>query len=356
VAGQTIESPIPKDECASYRDSFAKELYNRLFNWLVKRLNFTTVPSECIKDGAINIPEIIGSPKYYHIGLLDIFGFEIFKSNSLEQFCINYANERLQQLYITYVFKSEEKEFVNEGLKEYFAQIKFKDNQNLIDMLDRVNPVGIFQRIDEYSSINSNDQALLDKIIKDFRQPGYPFSVPRTAKDSFIIQHTAKDVEYTITGFRVKNKDELSTAIQEIVNTASFPEVVKIWKYICGNEKEPEQKTLKLNPKDKFLGYKFRTQMRELMDELNSCQCHFVRCIRANDKKEAGLFHPALVLQQIKYMGILDTLKVRKESFPVRRPYRVFYERYGDLDPELSKISFQEHIAKGADFRGMTQK
>ncbi len=154
----------------------------------------------------------------------------------------------------------------------------------------------------------------------------------------------------------MKNKDELSTAIQELLNTATFPEITKIWKNICGGEKEIDPKTLKLNPKDKFLGYKFRTQMKELMDELNSCQCHFVRCIRANDKKEAGLFNSSLVLLQIKYMGILDTLKVRKESFPIRRPYKLFYERYGDLDPELSKISFHDHIAKGADFRGMTQK
>lgn len=112
IGGQTFESPLPKEECNFYRDTFAKEIFNKVFNWLVKRLNFTTVPPELIKNGSINVKDIIANPKYYHVGLLDIFGFEIFKVNSLEQFCINYTNERLQNVYVHYVFKGEEKEFI----------------------------------------------------------------------------------------------------------------------------------------------------------------------------------------------------------------------------------------------------
>jgi myosin heavy subunit len=174
-------------------------------------------------------------------------------------------------------------------------------------------------------------------------------------KDSFIVQHTAKDVEYTVNGFRLKNKDEISQAIQDIMSNSTFPEVSKIWKCLCKEEKE-DTKAAKPNPREKFLGYKFRTQMKELMDELNSCECHFIRCIKPNDKKEPNLFNPAMSLLQIKYMGILDTIKVRKESYPIRRLYKVFYERYQDLDLKASKIPFKEHIAKGSDFKELSTK
>jgi myosin heavy subunit len=119
---------MTSDDCYIFRDSLAKDLYNKLFNWLVKRLNFTTVPSEFLTKGEIKIDEIINDSKYFHIGLLDIFGFEIFKINSLEQFCINFTNEKLQQLYIAYVFKGEEKEFINEGLKDFLCELRFRDN------------------------------------------------------------------------------------------------------------------------------------------------------------------------------------------------------------------------------------
>lgn len=322
----------------------------------MKRLNFTTVPPEFMADGIIKVEEIIKNDKYYHIGLLDIFGFEIFKFNSLEQFCINFTNEKLQQLYIAYVFKGEEKEFINEGLKDFLGELKFKDNQHILDMLDSNNPPGgIFQLIDEASSVNSKDSALRDNIIKAYNNPKFAFSVSKTSRDTFFVHHSAKEVEYNINGFKDKNKDELSQAISDCLSKSKRKEIVKIWKFLCGEEKEPEESKAK-NPKDKFLGYKFRQQIKTLMEELNSCECHFIRCIKPNETKSPETFIPALTLQQIKYMGILDTIKVRKDSFPVRRLYKNFYKRYEELHEEQCKIKFEDHEARGSDFKKFTQE
>jgi len=353
IGGSTIESTITKEECVNYRDGLAKELFNRLFNWLVKRLNYNVMPEKFAKPGA-NISELMNS--YYHIGLLDIFGFEIFKINSLEQFCINFANERLQQLYISYVFKAEEKEFIREGLKDYLHELNFKDNQVLLDMLDGAKPPGIFQLLDESSTVTTTDSNLANKIVTQFKKPEYPLTTAKMAKDTFIVKHSAKDVEYNVNGFRAKNKDELSKFIEDNLNSSAITAVAKVWKNLGIDEKEPLDSKKASNPKDKFLGYKFRTQMKELVDELHSCQCHFIRCLKPNDKKEASSFVSGLVLQQIQYMGVLDTIKVRKQSYPVRRLYKSFYERYQELDPINSKLTFEEHIAKNSDFKLLTKQ
>jgi len=354
ISGEVIQSTITKDECNVYRNSFAKELYNRLFNWLVKRLNYTVMPQNLREKGK-GLSKI--KEDYHHIGLLDIFGFEILELNSLEQLFINYANEKLQQLYIEYIFKAEEKEFMNEGLKNYLSELNFKDNQHILDMLDKVNPPGVFQTIDELSSVNSTDTLLCDRLVKTYHKPGMAFAIPRMSKESFIVKHTAKDVEYNIENFRAKNKDELPKVIEDNMKNSSLTLVSRIWKGLCLDEDEAEAMSpSKINPRDRFLGYKFRMQMKDLMEELQKCECHFIRCVKPNDTKEPGSFIPSLVLRQITYMGIMDTIRIRKEIYPIRRSFQSFYQRYFELDPEKTSITFQEHLNKGSNFRELSRK
>mgnify|MGYP000846203966 FL=1 len=351
IQGQVIQSTISKAECITQRDSLAKELYNTLFNWLVKRLNFTVMPAEFLKDGA-DIPQLLHN--YFHIGLLDIFGFEIFKVNSIEQLCINYTNEQLQQLYIFYIFKAEEKEFCEEGLQDYLCEIVFKDNQDVIELLDKP-PAGIFCLTDESCSVNSTDEALCQKIIKS-HEKNPCFKKPKMAKDTFIVMHTASPVEYNINGFRFKNRDELSAYIEKALFKSSFKEIPRIYKGLCGNEAEPEVQAKKgTSAKDKFLGAKFRMQMKDLYNELKSCDCHFIRCIKPNNRKEKKLFMPRMTLEQIQYMGLLETIKVRKLSYPTRRYYKNFYEKYEELAGQHSITPFHKHVELGSDFKSMSK-
>ena len=351
VAGSVIESPFQKKDCITARDALAKELFNRLFNWLVRRLNFTVMPDEFLVDGA-DINSLMN--KYYHIGLLDIFGFEIFKFNSIEQLCINYTNEKLQQLYINYVFKAEEKEFITQGLQDYLTELNFKDNQPVINLLDLA-PTGIFFLIDESCSVNTTDEALCKKILKT-HEKNDKIGAPKMARMEFIVHHTASSVEYNTDGFRFKNQDELGDFIEKALFNSANPIIPRIYKGLCGNEKESTEGPKAKGKNDKFLGAKFRMQIKELMTELESCDCHFIRCLKPNDKKQKKLFMPVMTLQQIKYMGILDTIKVRKESYPIRRTYQKFYEKYDELSSVHSKKSYLQHVKAGSNFKTMVQE
>ena len=351
VGKQLIKSPMQKVDCEFARETLAKDLFEKLFIWLVKKLNFTIMPEEDMKSH-VDVAQVESTR--FTIGLLDIFGFEILKINSLEQFCINYTNEKLQQLYISYVFKAEEKEFTNEGLEKFIVDLNFKDNQPVIDLLDAY-PMGIYHLLDENCAIAGTDDGLIQKI-RNTHKANAKFQTPKLTANTFIIVHTAKNVEYTINGFRTKNKDEMSKLMLETLYSSGFPEFVKIFKGITGMEKDEVIKEAGGNKKatDKFLGAKFRQQMKDLMSELTSCDCHFIRCIKPNEQKQKGLWVPNLALTQIRYLGVLDSIKVRKDSFPVRRVYRLFYQKYGEMDN--CKLSIPKLVETKADFRDLTVK
>jgi len=313
VGSSEIASPIAKTDCQFFRDALAKSLYDRLFAWLVRRLNESLSPAV---------------PSSTYIGLLDIFGFELLQDNSFEQFCINYTNEKLQQLYVSYVFKAEAEEFKTEGLGEQTDKIKFVDNQPIIDLLEGY-PVGIFSLVDEACSVSSDDKKLLANIVKQHKKNQF-FAVPRMDKEKFIVFHTAKDVDYKVTGFRVKNMDELRPELAACALTSTDPLISSLF------VKSEEESAVKAG---KFLGPKFRKQMQSLMEELHSCDCHFLRCVKPNEDKAEWKLVPRLVLQQIQYLGVLDTIKVRRESYPVRKVFQSLYQRYEELAPAVLQAS-----------------
>ncbi|KAL4464880.1 hypothetical protein ABPG74_011441 [Tetrahymena malaccensis] len=324
--GKPIDSPISKQECKITRDSLSRALYDKLFNWLVSKLNQNIMP-----NSSVNIADCLS------LGLLDIFGFENFKVNSFEQLCINYTNEKLQQLYIVYVFKSEEAEFKAEGLNDYMNQIQFKDNQGIIDLIS-LPKKSIYDLLDDESTINTgSDDSLLKKILKEHAQNQYLVNVkPHLIKDTFSIRHTAKDVEYNINGFRVKNKDEISDSINDTISKTQINEVKTIWTFEEQQNSQQldqmqSQKVSVKSKSNKFLGAKFRNQIKELMDELSSCDVHFIRCIKPNELKQKEFFDENFVMLQIRYLGILESVRVRKEGFPSRFDYDIFYKRYYEL-------------------------
>ncbi|KAM3127892.1 hypothetical protein pb186bvf_020010 [Paramecium bursaria] len=325
IQKQIINSPIPKLACMQNRDSWAKELYERLFNWLVIQLNQTILPAQ----------------KYSTtIGLLDIYGFEVFEKNGFEQLMINYTNEKLHQLYISYVFKQEFLVFGDEGLGKFCEQIKFSDNQGLIEFLDKP-PLGIFDLLDESCQIKGDDDTLLQKIRKTHKDPNLILQPKMPTTPSFIVVHTAKEVEYSIQGFREKNMDEISILTQKNSSNSGNQLVSKLFTV------EPTQ-----GKKDKSLSKKIRSQMTELMKELNSCDVHFVRCIKPNDVKKPLVLEQDYTLKQIRYLGVLDSLKVRKENYPIRRGYPNFYSEYWMM---TNYGQYETLLEKGQDFRQVVQ-
>jgi len=197
---------------------------------LIKRLNRSISTPEYRN---IEIEQLINDKNRFSIGLLDIFGFEVFKKNSFEQLCINFANEKLQQLYISYVFKAEINEFIKEGLKEFLFELTFKDNQQIIDLLEG-SPLGIFNLLDECSSIASTDENLLNNMIKQHKL-NENFKTKKGTRECFVIVHSAKDVEYNVMGFRIKNKDELSVELENVLKMSTSKTIASIFNCVLDN-------------------------------------------------------------------------------------------------------------------------
>jgi myosin heavy subunit/alpha-tubulin suppressor-like RCC1 family protein len=350
VQNQVIRTPHRPENVIDFFLAMAKDLYNNLFNWIVKKLNvvlassFATFPKK---------------HKLKTVGLLDIFGFEIFNKNYIEQLFINYANERLQGLYIDHIFKNECQIFKNEGLDKYVALITYKDNIGLVKTLDsNTPPPGIFPLTNQICRLNQKDESLMGELRKAHGKPvpnqeSY-ISFHKIKQNLFYIRHTAREVEYTIDGFVEKSKDEISMGIVKTIEASHQP-ITRIYKGIVGSQQMTEDNA-QINPNAKFLSYKFCMNMDQLMDELHKSACHFIRCVKPNEAKKPDNWVGYLVLKQITYMGLLDSLKVRKYNYPIRFRHAEFYRRYQDIDANKEgSISYGVLEANNENFRKLTE-
>ena len=316
-----------QNQIKSYFDGLAKELYNRLFLWIVKKLNKT-----------LDINKNEDDTKY--IGLLDIFGFECFQreNNSIEQLCINYTNEQLQQLYIKDIFESDKAEFRREGLEDklYLLDATYKDNKDVIKLIKlfflKISDVTmedkkIYDLVKQFDKFISTDK-LFQKVKEN------KFWVDKFVSPFFFVEHSDKAVEYCANNMIDKNKDEMKIKVSEcLLNSNSI--IFKFIFTVTLNEDEFMEEKDKIldesrvvSKNEKFLGLKFCKEMKQLKKELKLCDHHYVRCLKPNEEKKAKIFYSNFVFNQIQYLGILATIQVRKNGFPMRRTYEDFYENY----------------------------
>ena len=323
IKGERLRTPMNKKMCQSFRDTFAKEIYNRLFTYLVKRMNVTLFDE--------SIRSHIEDEDVKHIGLLDIFGFECFKENSFEQFCINYANEKLQNLYVEDIFKEIENMFIREGLQEHYNQIEYKDNIVILDAMGKY-PSGIFYQLDNECSVGKKDMNLLGRILSSLKA-NISVRPCLKNKEKFCICHTPKDVEYSIINFCEKNLDEFKIVMVESVDSIKDEQIITM----VGNNSGEER-----HKHEKYLGSKFRSDMDNLAKALGLCVRHYIRCLKPNEVKKKNYFVPWFSLLQIKYMGVLDTIRVRQEGFPVIKTYYEWYQKYEDAVDFPGKLFFKD--------------
>ena len=349
----TFKMTIAGNETCKYRDPYdvrlkidalAKDCFDKVFNWMVRKCNTALLPEEEIPSNIKN-----------SFGLLDIFGFENFDMNSIEQFCINYTNEKLQYLYITYVFQSELKIFEEEGITGF--NVVYTDNSPIIELMDKgKNPPGIFNLLDSNCAANKDDKVLLMGIEKAHGKNAkfVKTRIQKPGKEVFKIEHSARLVAYTVWGFTEKNKDDLPDALVETLSNGN-----PIWSMIFAGKLtiDEELEEVTHSAKEKYLGYKFRMQMQELMDELLSCECNFMRCLKGNECKAPNIWWPSLALKQLVYLGILDTINLRKLALPQRFKWPEFYMKFQDIDgkSEQRGESYLKLVEMGADFKTMTE-
>uniref|UniRef100_A0A4W5QBV4 Methyl-CpG binding domain protein 3b n=1 Tax=Hucho hucho TaxID=62062 RepID=A0A4W5QBV4_9TELE len=310
VGGEMLVKPMPGQQSLEARDALAKHVYGQLFTWTVTRLNSALrAQSE--------------QPKSF-IGVLDIYGFETFERNSFEQFCINYANEKLQQQFNRHVFQLEQEEYVREELP--WSRIEFSDNQPCIALIE--GQLGLLDLLDEECRMPKGSEESWARKLYDQHQSNNPsphFRKPRMSNTAFIILHFADTVQYECDGFLDKNRD---TVFEEPINILRASQVSPVNSSLPnGNLRSGPGKRAQREHK-LTVGFQFRQSLQLLMDTLNSTTPHYVRCIKPNDLKEPFVFDPKRAVQQLRACGVLETIRISAAGYPSRWTYAEFFSRY----------------------------
>jgi myosin heavy subunit len=324
LSKKELEKPISIDQSYGCRDTIAKTLYGKMFDWIVKKIN-NAISSPQDKEKNLKVKKI---------GILDIFGFEIFEENSFEQLCINYANERLQQFFNNHIFKMEQEEYIREKID--WSQVNFKDNKEIIDLID--NPQkSIFSLLDSQAFIkNTNDKKLRDTIYSTLSD-NKSLILNKKNPDSLVIHHYAGEVEYQIKGFIEKNDDQLNN---DILDALEFSKN-KLIKYLFKKVVDPSiKKDNKGNNPNKLqsdsLSKQFKKQLDELIKMLSQSNPRYVKCIKPNSLKQSGIFESLDVNRQLLSAGVLESIKIRKQGYNIRRTHEEFVRKYLPLTPGIN--------------------
>ncbi|XP_028291593.1 unconventional myosin-Ib isoform X4 [Gouania willdenowi] len=297
------------------RDALAKNLYSRLFSWLVTRIN------ESIKAQT--------KARHKVMGVLDIYGFEIFEDNSFEQFVINYCNEKLQQIFIELTLREEQEEYVREGIE--WTNIEYFNNAIICDLIEN-NQNGILAMLDEecLRPGTVTDETFLDKLNTICGEHQHFES--RLSKNSkfltdhslphncFRIQHYAGKVLYRVEGFVDKNNDLLYRDLSQAMFKANHNLMKQLFP-----EGNPAKVNLKRPP---TAGFQFKASVGTLMKNLQTKNPNYIRCIKPNDKKTPHIFTDSLVRHQVSYLGLMENVRVRRAGYAFRQPYEPCLERY----------------------------
>jgi myosin-5 len=325
--GEKIVSNLTQQQAVVVRDSVAKFIYSSLFDWLVERTNESLATEQVLAQAQT------------FIGVLDIYGFEHFAKNSFEQFCINYANEKLQQEFNAHVFKLEQEEYVREQIDWQF--IDFADNQPCIDLIE--GKLGVLSLLDEESRLPmGSDEQFVTKLHHNFSGDKHKFyKKPRFGKSAFTVCHYAVDVTYESDGFIEKNRDTVPDEHMEVLKASSnkfLAEVLNVAAQIREKETASTQsakpgasvsagRRIAVNRKP-TLGGIFKASLIELMHTISSTDVHYIRCIKPNEAKVAWQFDGPMVLSQLRACGVLETVRISCAGYPTRWTYEEFALRY----------------------------
>ncbi|KAM6919105.1 unconventional myosin-X [Xenentodon cancila] len=307
LRGEEISTPLTVEQAVDSRDSMAMALYAQCFNWIIHKLN----------------SRIRGRDDFKSISILDIFGFENFEVNRFEQFNINYANEKLQEYFNKHIFSLEQLEYNKEGL--VWVDINWMDNGECLDLIEK--KLGLLALLNEESHFpKATDGTLLEKLHSQHSKN--PFYVkPRVAVHYFGVKHYAGEVVYDVRGMLEKNRDTFRDDILNMLRESRLDFVYDLFEHVLSRNK---QDTLRISSKHRrpTVSSQFKDSLHSLMATLSTSNPYFIRCIKPNTHKMPDHFDQTVVLNQLRYSGMLETVKIRRTGFPIRRPFQDFCCRY----------------------------
>uniref|UniRef100_A0A8C3GNB6 Myosin VA n=1 Tax=Cairina moschata TaxID=8855 RepID=A0A8C3GNB6_CAIMO len=347
TATETYIKPISKLHAINARDALAKHIYANLFNWIVDHVNKAL--HSTVKQHSF-------------IGVLDIYGFETFEINSFEQFCINYANEKLQQQFNMHVFKLEQEEYMKEQIP--WTLIDFYDNQPCINLIEA--KMGILDLLDEECKMpKGSDDTWAQKLYNTHLNKCALFEKPRLSNKAFIIKHFADKVEYQCEGFLEKNKDTVYEEQIKVLKSSKFKLLLELFQdeekvlsptSATASGRVPLSRTAvkpaKARPGQtskehkKTVGHQFRNSLHLLMETLNATTPHYVRCIKPNDFKFPFTFDEKRAVQQLRACGVLETIRISAAGFPSRWTYQEFFSRYRVLMKQRDVLGDRKQTCK----------
>lgn len=294
------------------RDALAKELYSKIFEWLVQRI--------CAATGAA-----AGSAKHF-VGLLDIFGFESFAINRFEQLCINYANEKLQQKFTMDVFKAVQQEYSDEGIP--WDRIEFKDNAPVLNLIE--SKLGIIALLNEEGvRPKGSEMNFVSKMCTVHKADAH-FSTPRVGKLKelqFTVSHYAGAVTYTTTGWLERNKDAISDDITDLMRSSQNNLVATLFAEKATTAAASD--AARTRPAADTVATKFKVSLAQLMETVGKTATQYVRCIKPNKIKSPTAMENTMVLEQLRCAGVIEAIRISRAGFPARMPLKDFAKRFG---------------------------
>ncbi|MEW5300071.1 MAG: hypothetical protein WDW36_003028 [Sanguina aurantia] len=324
-----IVSPLNVKAALETRDSLAKTIYSKMFDWLVKSIN-----------------DAIGEDKNCaaSVGVLDIYGFESFKVNDFEQFCINLANEKLQQHFNQHVFKMEQAEYEREEID--WSYIQFVDNQDVLDLIE--GKLGILDMLDEVCKFpTATGKDLAEKLAASPAcVASTRYSKPKLSPTAFAVNHYAGTVMYETGAFLDKNKDFVVAEHQALLSASSSPFVAELFyeapeqgggrdaggsERSWGGRNSKQFKAFKFNS----VGSQFKRQLSDLMTQLHTMEPHYIRCIKPNSLNKPSVFENKNALHQLRCGGVLEAVRISCAGFPTKREYFDFVDHFWPLQPDM---------------------
>lgn len=340
---EVVHKPLPVEDATKALEALIKAVYGATFDYIVHRVNQSIVEDKSSAGQA-------------SIGVLDIFGFETFETNSFEQLCINYTNEALQQQFNKYVFKLEQQEYEKEGIMWKF--ISFPDNQDVLDLIDKKH-TGILALLDEQCILPRSTDEKYTRYLYARCDSHTRFCATSSQRVDhlFSIEHYAGYVEYSTDSWLEKNKDQLPSASSDLLKASSFAFIAEIQPFV-----RSEDRAGRGTVATKSVSSQFSAQLRVLRARIDETVPHYVRCLKPNDELVPHYFEPKNVVAQLRCGGVLEAVRVSRAGYPTRYPHEVFLARYyilgnqNDHSPQSPVFSPRSQSPHETDLKRLISK